>query len=460
MKSSRAAVRAKIYKIPTLQFEEEQRLTSYAGLIVFQSLFQRLDLKNRLRRCFDHLDESPIFETATITMLLVVHLILGFRRLRGLDYYRHDPLVARLLGLRMIPDVSTVSRAMAGLDARSIEDVRALSRDLVTGRLRIEGFPRLTLDFDGTVQSTTGHAEGTAVGYNKVKKGARSYYPLFCTIAQTGQFFDLHHRAGNVHDSNGAPLFMKECFDRISIALPKVVKEARMDAAFFDQKILGELDRDHVEFTCSVPFERFPELKGIIERRRAWQAIDNRWAFFECDWKPKSWAESHRFLCLRQRTPVQQKGALQLDLFEPRSFEFEYKVIVTNKTANAKAVLLFHNGRGSQEKIFAEAKQHAALDLIPTRTLHGNQLFTLSSMLSHNLCRELQMEASDWDRHTMPKRPAHWEFDELGTLRQRWIHLAGRLTRPGGDLTLTVTGNPVVKAELLKFLPPDHAAAA
>jgi hypothetical protein len=51
--------------------------------------------------------------------------------------------------------------------------------------------PRLTLDFDGSVQSTKGHAEGSAVGFNKVKKGARSYYPLFCTVAQTGQFFDL-----------------------------------------------------------------------------------------------------------------------------------------------------------------------------------------------------------------------------------------------------------------------------
>jgi hypothetical protein len=35
--------------------------------------------------------------------------------------------------------------------------------------------PRVTLDFDGSVQSTTRWAEGTAVGFNKKKKGARSY---------------------------------------------------------------------------------------------------------------------------------------------------------------------------------------------------------------------------------------------------------------------------------------------
>jgi hypothetical protein len=45
------------------------------------------------------------------------------------------------------------------------------------------------MDFDGSVISTGRVAEGTAVGFNKKKKGQRSYYPLFCTIAQTTQVF-------------------------------------------------------------------------------------------------------------------------------------------------------------------------------------------------------------------------------------------------------------------------------
>ena len=46
-------------------------------------------------------------------------------------------------------------------------------------RLTVERFSTVTLDFDGSVLSTGRHAEGTAVGFNKKKKGARSYYPLF-----------------------------------------------------------------------------------------------------------------------------------------------------------------------------------------------------------------------------------------------------------------------------------------
>lgn len=116
-------------------------------------------------------------------MLLIVHLLLGFRRLRETDYYRDDPLVLRIMRLRKIPDVSTISRTLSGMESQGVNNVRKLSKTLVIEGLQRERFPRLTFDFDGSVQSTKGHAEGTAVGFNKAKKGARSYYPLFCTVA-------------------------------------------------------------------------------------------------------------------------------------------------------------------------------------------------------------------------------------------------------------------------------------
>ena len=65
-------------------------------------------------------------------------------------------------------------------------------------RVQREGLRRITVDFDGSVLSTRKHAEGSAVGFDKHKKGARSYYPLHCAIAQTGQVFDVLHRSGNV----------------------------------------------------------------------------------------------------------------------------------------------------------------------------------------------------------------------------------------------------------------------
>jgi hypothetical protein len=210
--SSKAQIFAKFHKIPTIRFED-QELTSFSGMIVFQLLFKRLGLRKRLKGCFSHLKISPIFGHHLVVMLLVTHLILGF---------------------------------------------------------------------------------------NKARKGARSYYPLFCTIAQTGQFFDMHHRPGNVHDSNGAPEFMQKCFEYIRCHFPGSIIESRMDGAFFNQKIIDMMSERRISFTASVPFYRFTELKQLIETCDSWIDIDEKWSYFKTQWKPKSWNSRY------QRYPMQK----------------------------------------------------------------------------------------------------------------------------------------------------------
>jgi len=60
MKGSKAAIHRKTHRIPEIKFED-QRLTSFAGLVVYQSLFSRIGLKQQLSGCFRHLAISPIF---------------------------------------------------------------------------------------------------------------------------------------------------------------------------------------------------------------------------------------------------------------------------------------------------------------------------------------------------------------------------------------------------------------
>ena len=451
MKSSKAQIMSKFHRIPEIRFEDQQ-ITSFSGLLIFQLFFTQINLKQQLKKCFSHLKVSPIFGRHLVVLLLIVHLLLGFRRLREIDYYRDDPIVLRLMGLRKLPDVSTISRALAQTDSHSVEKVRILSRSLVMQGLVREKLPRLTLDFDGSVQSTKGHAQGTAVGFNKAKKGARSYYPLFCTVAQTDQFFDVYHRPGNVHDSNGAADFMLNCFEKAKQELKGTLFESRMDSAFFNQDIISMMDREHVKFTASVPFERFVQLKDMVEQRKRWSKIDEQWSFFETQWKPKSWDSPYRFIFTRKRTKRQRKGPIQLHLFEPRDFQFDYKVIVTNKTESAKSVVLFHNGRGSQEAIFGNAKTDTALGVIPCKRLAANQTFTICAMMAHNLSRQVQMLSKPSAPRTLAKRPAAWAFEKLDTLRHRIIQRAGRLVRPQGKLTLTMSANQAVQNDLLHYL--------
>jgi len=459
VKSSKMEIVSREHKIPEIRFED-QRLTSFAGLVVFQDLFKELAIKQKLQNCFSHLKVSPIFGHHLIALCLIVHLLLGYRKLRDMDYYRDDPMIKRLLGVTRLPDVSTVSRALARVDQDSVEKVRQLCRRLVLERLARTGFSRLTLDFDGVVFSTQGRGrEGTAVGFNRKKKGARSYYPLFCTIAQTGQVFDVHHRPGNVHDSNGAKEFVLACIERIREVLPYVTIEVRMDGAFFSDEMVGLLDEVGIEFTLSVPFERFVELKGLIEQRQRWRRQDETWSYFECPWKPKKWSTRYRFLFIRQRCKEINREPIQLDLFIPQMYGYQYTVIVTNKRIGMRKVLRFHHGRGGQEKIFGELKSQSQMDYIAVRRLSGNQLYLMTAILAHNLTRELQMSAESKVRGTTEKRNPMWHFEQLATLRHHILQRAGRFTRPKGKLTLTITDNPALRRNLLHFLDAFKEAA-
>jgi hypothetical protein len=440
VKFSRSDVRRKAHALPEIKFED-QNLTSFAGLVILQKFFAAIQLKMRLAACFRAFRQGKVFDRAGLFLQLITHLLLGFRELQDVRYYQDDPLVKRLLGLNRLPDVSTLSRMLKEATPDSVEKLRRLLRQMVIERLVELAPARITLDFDGSVQSTRRHAEGTAVGFNKKKKGARSYYPLFCTIAQTGQVFDVLHRSGNVHDSNGALAFIQACVAEIRRVLPGVVIEVRMDSAFFSDELIEALTQAKVEFSISVPFERFTELKGFIEQRQRWTPLGTDTSYFEKSWKPKCWDREFRFVFVRTRTKKQQKGPIQLDLFVPHEYGYEFKVIVTNKPVQADTLVTYHEGRGSQEGVFAELKTNCHLDYIPVQRWHGNQTYLLAGLFAHNLMRDLQMQTSAPSRSTTRQRATWWAFEKLDTFRNTLIQRAGRLTRPQGTLTLTISAS-------------------
>jgi len=450
VKLSRKNVRTKATAIPELRFED-QRLTSFAGLVVLQKFFQLISFKLRLLACFRHQAQGKIFDRATLFMQLVVHLLLGFRELRDATHYQDDPLVQRVLGLKRLPDVATLSRMLKEADQKSADKLRQLLTDMVLERLRSLALPRVTLDFDGSVQSTKRRAEGTAVGFNKKKKGARSYYPLFCTVAQTGQVLTFLHRPGNVHDSKGAREFILQCVQQVRDSLPGVTIEVRMDSAFFSDEIVSALDKKHVEFSISVPFERFVELKQMIEGRKRWYWISTEVSYFEAAWKPKSWPRRCRFLMIRTETKKQQKGPIQLDLFEPYEYGYEFKVIVTNKDLTAAAVVDYHGGRGSQEGVFGELKTDCQMEYIPVRRRLGNEMYLLASLFAFNLIRDLQMQQEAPTRKTTRKRSALWKFEKVETFRRTVLQRAGRLSTPSGKLVLTFCAGRNLKQRVLQI---------
>ena len=62
-------------------------------------------------------------------------------------------------------------------------------------------------------------------------------------------------------------------------------------------------------------------------------------------------------------------------------------------------------------------------------------------------------------RRTTAKRAALWVFETVDTVRKTLIQRAGRLTRPHGTLTLTISANHWIKKRLLYTLGAIQANA-
>ena len=76
MKQTKSEVRCKFCVLPELRFDQQQ-LTSFSGLVIFEQLFGDLGLRRRMSRCFEHRSVSPIFSTTSIVIFLIVAALLG-----------------------------------------------------------------------------------------------------------------------------------------------------------------------------------------------------------------------------------------------------------------------------------------------------------------------------------------------------------------------------------------------
>ena len=317
----------------------------------------------------------------------------------------------------------------------------------------------LTIDIDGTVLSSRGKPELSGKGYNPIKRGAYSYFPLTAYLAQTGHFLKIKNRPGNVHDSNGSYEFIKELVTDLRFILgDKKRLQIRHDGAFFSEKNLKMYEKHNLEYASKVPFYRYPVFKNRILSRKKWKRLNSKTSYFFKRMKLDSWEEERLFLFIRVKVPKKKKvKECQLDLFSPDNIDYGYSVICTNLDMKAKNILKFMSGRSAQEKAIGELKSDFAFDKLPSKSFSANSAFQQISMMSYNLMNSFQLHALGYKK--MKKRNiavTRW-FKNLRfkTLRFLVLYRAGILNRPNGKQTLSLSKNKATEKlykEIMKNL--------
>jgi hypothetical protein len=415
-----------------------QDMTTYSGLTLIDHYLKLYRINVRLKQTLKSYGFKGDYSIGDILMILLIMILIGTERLQHIDYVKDDPLFRRVIRLTRIPHRTKLSTALKQFTSDSLKALAELNSQLVIEKLNELGLNEITIDLDGTVISTKGHPSWAFKGYNPIKRGARSYFPLTAHVGETGHFLSILNRPGNVHDSNRTLVVIQT----IRRQLADFALRFRADSAFCVPEVINYLIKHHVEFAIKAPFWKLLNLKTAAQQRKRWFKINKQWGYFWIKQPIDSIDQQHYVIILRKKVH-KPKVHYQLKLFSPDDGNYEYSAVVTdNKNWNPKELLLFVSGRSAQENSISELKTSFAFDHIPTNTYQANSVYMQMSQMAYNLSISMQHSMGlSAARDTKGKSTRKFKTMKWKTFRFLILNRAGRIAWYKGKKIIELTKN-------------------
>jgi hypothetical protein len=354
----------------------DNKLTGNAGLIHLGRFAKKLGLKNILKR---HLSisrgENAKYDLPTSILMLMMGAISGVKHLSHMVLLKADTVICKLFGWESFPHHSTFGRLFKlfqHVHCHELSEAENEARRKVWSK---KWFGLVTLDLDSSVRGVYGLQEGAAKGYNPHKKGQRSYHPLFCYIAQTGECLHNWFRAGDAYSGNGAVDFIRECYTRLPKRVWKIIW--RGDSAFFNGKAMDSIEARQGQYLFKVSF------KGLVNllMDQSWRPLRRRpgWEGAEFEYRCHDWKRARRFVAVRRLVQENTEGLLFPQL------KYEFFCYVTNLDCTPWKAHKFYGKRATCENWIEWCKNQMASGSILTQDFWANSAMFQTCILAYNL---------------------------------------------------------------------------
>jgi len=392
----------------------EPRLTGYGGAGLLAKFFSQVRLPER----FADLPGLPATRKtppAQVLLAMLYGLVLDRSRQAHVAELETDPALLYLVGLETIPSQSALSRFLSRLRMPTAYALLELNRTLVAGvRTGFADRQTLTLDFDSHVQSCRGRPQRSAVGFNRRRRGARSYHPLFAFCGETRDFLGGRFRPGNAADRAGATALLDELRRWLRRSGFSGRLQFRGDNGFYAGWFLDDLEARLISYAIVA------DLAGEGLQRRlvglAYRPLDREYAVAEFSYRAQGWKHPRRMIAIRRRLdPKEPKRGKQLRLLEAEGYSFQ--LIVTNLSLAPEEVWRFYNGRCNVENLIKEGRLGFSMDEVCSHHYAANALHNWLALLAGNLLGWLG------ERLDLPRR------ESIASLRERLLRIPARLVR-------------------------------
>ncbi|MCA1700469.1 MAG: IS1380 family transposase [Actinobacteria bacterium] len=345
--------------------------------------------------------------------------------------------------LGSVASETTAHRVVKSIDRELLDRIRA-ARAAARSRAWDAGArpETITLDFDATLLAAHSEKEDAAGNY----KGGFGFHPLCCYLDETGEALAALLRSGNAGANTAA-----DHFEALQMALEQ------LPAADLEREILARADvggATHA-FThdCREAQIRFSVGYAIDERLRAaipalpqsaWtQATDAEGEPREGAWVAEltdhldlsAWPAGTRLVVRRERP---HPGA-QFEVFDQDGYR--HTAFLTDQEGEIAALELRHRRRARVEDSIRTGKDTGMRNL-PFGSFAANEAWLELSLTAQDLLAHSRALLLDGElRIAEPKR-----------LRQRLLHVAGRIVRSGRRVTLRLPADwPWVQALVAAF---------
>jgi len=384
------------------------RVTSDGGLLLVRELDERLGLGELIEQHLaDARGKNTQLPLTDLVRQSIYSRLAGYEDVNDAERLSRDPAF-RLIGSSKIWErgAALTSRLQSFetellTQEENLAGLAALNRGLIARAEAIDSPRRVVLDMDSTEVPVYGEQEHSA--YNGHFEST-CYHPLLL-FNREGDCLAAKLRPGNVPSAEGWEELLLPEIERQHEQGKQVV--FRADAAFAKPKLYAALEGRDVKYAIRLPANDILE-RGIAELLR----------------RPVG-RPSHKPL-VRYRSFLYQAASWNKARRVVAKVEFHFGelfprvgFIVTNLTAESRAVVRFYNKRGTAEQWIKEGKQAVAMTRLSCHRFRSNEVRLWLSLIAYNL-------GNLWRRLVLPKGIANWW---LTSLQQRLMKTGGRLLK-------------------------------
>ncbi len=385
------------------------RVTSDGGLILVRELDERLGLSALVDRYLSDSRRGKNIQLPLADLLRqsIYSRLAGYEDVNDAERLSQDPTF-RLIGSRKIWErgAALTSRLQSFetevlTQADNLAGLAALNRELIARAEAIDSPRRVVLDMDSTEIQVYGRQEHSA--YNGHFEST-CYHPLLL-FNREGDCLATKLRPGNVHSAEG----------REELLLPEIERQQRLgkevvfraDAAFAKPELYEALEERTVMYAIRLPANDNLQrnITALLMRpvgRPSYKPVVRFRSFL---YQAASWTTARR---------VVAKVEFHCGELFPR-----VGFIVTNLTADNRAVVRFYNKRGTAERWIKEGKQAVAMTRLSCHRFRANEVRLWLSLTAYNL-------GNLWRRLALPTPIGEWS---LTSLQQRLVKTGGRLIK-------------------------------